>query len=228
MIESASELLIWQLADSAFPSGGFPHSSGLEAARHQGVADADSLSGWLRAQIGSVARASLPFVFAAMRGFEDFAAIDADCDLFLNNHVANRASRLQGQSLLQAAAAIFDGTMPQGPELRTLRERIRQARQPGHLAPVFGTIAKSVGCDSPRAARLYLFILLRGQISAAVRLGIVGPMEGQKIQLSLLPEIERLASNAEANDDSAPAQISPLMDLLQQTHDRLYTRLFRS
>ena len=97
------EMLIWQLADSAFPSGGFAHSAGLESSWQQGLMDADSLPAWIEGQIVQTARGALPFVIAAYREPEAFSAIDVDCDAFINNHVATRASRAQGQSFADTA-----------------------------------------------------------------------------------------------------------------------------
>src|SRR5215831_18043967 len=92
--------LVWQLADSALPAGGFAHSFGLESAWQHGEVDAASLPRFVREAIPHVGRSALPFVTAAHRAPQDFANVDARCDAFLLNVVANRASRTQGRAWL--------------------------------------------------------------------------------------------------------------------------------
>src|SRR4029434_10204435 len=95
--------LLWQLADSAFPTGGFAHSGGLEAAwQHGEVRNRGELRGWLETSLQQIARASVPFVNAAHSEPERLEELDQICDAFTSNHVANRASRLQGRAFLAA------------------------------------------------------------------------------------------------------------------------------
>ena len=54
-----------QLADSAFPTGGFAHSWGLEAAWQAGELDAGSLPPLLRQLLWQTAYGTLPIVTAA-------------------------------------------------------------------------------------------------------------------------------------------------------------------
>ena len=75
--------------------------------------------------------------------------------------------------------------------------------------------------------RLFLHAALRGVASAAVRLGVVGPAEAQRLHSKLHPLLEDVADGSHADVERA-AQISPLADLLQGAHDRLYSRLFQS
>src|SRR5260221_9885201 len=88
--------LEWQLADSAFPTGGFVHSFGLEAAWQQGEVNAGSLARFVCDAIAQAGRGGVPFVAAAHDDPSALPAIDQRCDAFLRNPVANRASRVQG------------------------------------------------------------------------------------------------------------------------------------
>ena len=203
-----SDWLLWQLADSAFPTGGFAHSGGSEAAwQHGELRGRADLASFLEASLGQLGRASLPFVGAAHRGPDRLVALDRLCDAFTSNHVANRASRLQGRALLATAERIFPG----GP-LQRLRE---PSHLPpcGHLAPVFGAVMGQH---------------LRGLLAGAVRLGIVGPMEAQSLQHRLAPRAEEVLARCEGLSVDDIAQTSPLLDIWQGAQDRLYSRLFQS
>ena len=58
-----SDWLTWQVVDSAFPTGAFAHSGGLEAAWQQGeVKDLDALRAFLDASVQQAGYASLPLV----------------------------------------------------------------------------------------------------------------------------------------------------------------------
>ena len=81
----STDLLIWQLADSAFPTGGFAHSFGLEAAWHQGGVDGRSLPAFVRDTIGQTGRGGLPFVTAAHARPEQIETFDSRCDAFVRN-----------------------------------------------------------------------------------------------------------------------------------------------
>lgn len=218
------DLLLWQLADSAFPAGGFPHSAGLEAAMQHGeVTGRDDLENFTRAVIRQAARGALPFVTAAHADPGGILSLDARCDAFLSNPVTNRASRGQGQAFLTACARSFGrGSVEQ------LQRTIRESHMGGHYAPVFGAALRALEVDRPRAQRLFLFLTGRTVTSAAVRLGLVGTYEAQQLQNAMVSEIMGALDRCAALGPAEIAQIAPLIDVFQSTHDRLYSRLFQS
>jgi len=61
-----TDWLLWQLADSAFPSGGFAHSGGLEAAVQLGVvSDPSSLEVFLQNALLQIGNGIARFAQAA-------------------------------------------------------------------------------------------------------------------------------------------------------------------
>jgi len=213
------DFTIWQLVDSAFPTGGFAHSSGLEAAwQHGEVRNRDEFVSFLKACLHQLGQAALPFVTAAHAEPGRLAELDQLCDAFTSNHIANRASRAQGRALLSAVERVFKS------EDRNPKTEIQFA----HLAPVFGACLREAGISDRTTGRMFFFNHLRSVLAAAVRLNIVGPMEAQILQQRLASTAENILNRCKSLTLDDLAQTSPLLDLWQSSHDRLYSRLFQS
>jgi urease accessory protein len=215
---------VLQIADSGFPIGGFAHSSGLEAALHVGeVATADRLDGYLRAHLLNVGNGSLPFVAAAYDGPGDVWALDALLDAQLTNHVANRASRTQGRALLSTCARVFDE-----PLIAALAIRAASRDVAAHLAPVFGAALAALSVARHDALALHMLLALRGVASAAVRLGVVGPHEAQRLQSRHAATLDALIAECAEIGPGEAAMAAPLLEIYGAMHDQLYARLFQS
>lgn len=222
--KDAGDWLVWQIADSSFPAGGFAHSSGLEAAWQQGeIGSSEALVGFIQAHLAQLGRASLPFVNEAFHEAQPFADLDLLCDAFLSNHVAKRGSRSQGQAFLLAATHAFPLS-----RVSALRANVQDQKLPGHFAPVFGAALRALQISHTLCVRLFLFMNLRTLLASAVRLGIAGPLAAQALQSRLAPEAEQIGLRCSKLGVADAAQTSPLLDILQGAHDRLYSRLFQT
>ena len=219
-----AEWTFWQLADSAFPSGGFAHSAGLESAWREGlVTDAESLARFLETLVQDTSRGALPFLVAVHTGDQSLIRVDEWCDAFISNHVANRASRKQGRALLASAIAAFDL-----PVLKSLQQTIGQEVLPSHQVPIWAAVTEALEIPLEQAARMFLFLTLRSLISSAVRLHVTGPLAGQALQHQIGPFTETLVESGLARSLDEISQTAPLMEMLQGTQDRMYSRLFQS
>ncbi len=218
----SSEWLAWQIVDSAFPTGAFAHSWGLESAwQHGEVPDAPALESMLRDVLQQVAYGSLPLVTAAHRHPERLEPLDQLADAFLTNIVSNRASRVQGRALVATAARIW-------PSPSTTALASRAAGLHAHAAPLTGATFRTIGLALPVTQRIALFGAARGVLAAAVRLGIAGSYEAQRMQSNCAPWLDDLLVRCGHLDEHDIAQTAPVLDMLQAAHDRLYSRLFQS
>jgi urease accessory protein len=215
---------ILQLADSGFPTGGFAHSAGLEAAVQSGeMPTAERFDAFLHAYLWNVGNAALPFVAAAHDDPADVPALDALVDAFLTSHVANRASRTQGRTFVATCARVFDARA-----IGDLAARARTGETPAHLAPMFGAALATLAVERHETLAIHLFLALRGVTSAAVRLGVVGPHEAQRLQHRHRETLDSVLARCSTLRPAEAATVAPLFDVIGATHDRLYSRLFQS
>ena len=218
----ASDWLVWQVVDSAFPTGAFAHSWGLEAAWQQGeIQDRGALRGFLDAAIQQAGCAALPLATAAYRAPERVCELDALDDACLLNAVANRASRIQGRTLVATAARVW-------PSPALVRIQRDAASGTAHVAPFSGATFAALGLSLRTTQQVLLFATARGVLSAAVRLGIVGSYEAQQLQVECGEQLDDVLAACADLDERHLTQTAPILDLLQAGHDRLYSRLFQS
>ena len=227
-----SDWIVWQLIDSAFPTGGFAHSMGLEAAwQHGEVRNRADLVSFIEASLQQQGSAALPLVLAAFDEPARLAEFDKLCEAFTSNHVANRASRAQGRALVAAVARIFleRGGHAAASSDDPSERKWRADQAPfAHFAPIFGFCLLQLGLPRQTTARMFLYNQLRSVLAAAVRLNIVGPMEAQMLQHRATSKAETILHLSKSLTLEDLAQTSPLLDLWQGTQDRLYSRLFQS
>lgn len=209
--------MLWrlvQLADSGFPAGGFAHSGGLEAAVALGHARGeDAIIRFATAALWQAGTFALPYVREA-HGGREAAALDAQCDRSQSGHVTRRASRAQGRAWMRACVEAFAIEAPALPL--------------GHWPVAFGTTLGVLGVRRDDAVGLYLQIVTRGVLSAAVRLGEIGPNAAQRAQDALARvAAEVIAACGERSVDDA-AHSAPIEELYANLHDALPARLFQS
>jgi urease accessory protein len=217
-----ADWLAWQIIDSAFPTGVFAHSWGLEAAWQQGeVPDVGALQRFLQASIQQTAYAALPLLNAAYRRPARWLELDELAEAFLTNSVANRASRVQGRTLVSTVARIW-------PSEATAALAQSAEQRCAHVAPLSGVVFQMIGLPLETARTAMLFGTARGVLSAAVRLGIIGSYHAQRMHHDAGRDLELLLERSSALDADDVCQTAPVLDTLHSAHDRLYSRLFQS
>ncbi|CAG8487443.1 8835_t:CDS:2 [Paraglomus brasilianum] len=240
MTNHKEDWLLWQLSDSALPTGGFVASSGLESAIHSGnVHDITSLSNFLSSSIKNYAYSALPFVSDAYIAaesisdehecYEHLERLDKLYDACTSNNVTKRASKAQGVAMLTLYSKSFAEEDDQGNNVVSkFKKEVRKRSVDGHFPVCFGLVARLVGLTLERTQHLFLFLFARAILSAAVRLNIVGPYYSQRLLTDCQLYVETTLKETNTLRSEDAAQTSPLLDIFQGRHDNLYSRLFNS
>lgn len=217
------------LADSALPTGGYAFSAGLEAAaKLQLIESQMELRSYLRAQIEDWAGFELPWLNGFLEHSSDAQIATAAADYHATFQVPSmmRASQIQGRGLLRFLQRIHPG-----PVLEAAIAPLEKPSRPRdwlHIVPVFACGLRALGHSPADLRRLFLFVQLRDHISAAVRLGLLGPTDGHALQAELYPECDTLAGAAATLGSADAWRACPYAELAQASHHRLYSRLFQS
>ncbi len=213
-----------QLADSAFPAGGFAHSDGIEALVRLGVVnDGASLEAVLvahrRLTLGP-ADGWFAITAHAATTRRDAPGLRASAREDLGSRAAagaREASLALGRALIRAAAA---AALP-GDERDAVDWVEETLGEAAPRASAFGAIASAFGAPAGDAAAAFAFSVLAGMVAAAVRLRVVGPAEGQRI-------LRRATSHGPTASADGWASFSPLLDIAAMRHETLEQRLFAS
>lgn len=213
-------LAIWQ-ADTAFPSGGFAFSNGLEGLAAEIELSEDDLEGViegaLRRRWATADRVALLQAYERTPDLAAVAALDHEVDATMVSEPFRAGSRRNGASLLAAHARI--GT----PHAADWRAMVRGGRAPGHLAVAQGVVWRGAGLEAEGAALASGYMTISAYATAGVRLGIVGAVAAQATVRRLLPVLAELAASP------LPDRIesfSPRLEIAAARHSRGDLRLF--
>lgn len=198
------EYHVMQMADTGLPTGGFAFSQGMEAAAVIGMVDEESLCNYLVGVLEQAGSFELPFLNDFFLGEEVMEEYEAS---FLTLQQYN-ASLAQGRAL----ARLWDWEAP----------------DPPHYLAVLGIGLASEGWSLDAVQRLYLHTYLRDQLSAAIRLNLAGPMAATRMQKFLYQSAEKVRLIHLDSTHREAARCSPMLDIAQAAHSRLYTKLFQN
>ena len=225
---------ILQLSDSAYPSGRYTLSHGLEPLMQNGLLTAPADGATLVALLADTIR----FAVAPSDGLAlacTHAALDlnGNPDLDLITEVDSRltavkiatetrqASVRTGRAVLATATATIGGTA-----LAAYAELVNLRRSPGNHAVVIGLLSSALGVPCPQAVAGDLYAFCAGWVAAAVRLGLADHRAAQGLIHRARWVIAAAALNVLDGDVDQISSCTPLLDVMGMRHEQAELRLF--
>jgi urease accessory protein len=234
MHDSATDQLVMLLhvCDSLFPTGGFAHSDGLEAATAAGrVTSARDLGDWLDVCLDeTIGRLEGPAVLLARdacasesRG--DLEALDERLYALRASATGRSATRATGSRLLKTWLTLHADHVQPPSRLDCLRT------PPTYTLPVaFGIVCALAGVAARAGLEGFAYSRLAATISSAMRLMSIGQNEAHRVLACALRRvpatahaIERIVATRQCLGAFAPA-----MDLASMEQRSVRSRLFLS
>jgi urease accessory protein len=221
-MNAASLLHLLQFASPALPIGGYSYSQGLEAALEDGlVTDAASARSWMLHYLHEVmAQWDGPLFWRLLQAFaaRDGAAVAlwSDCFLASRDSAELRAETVQmGYSLTRLIAELGVA------DVAVLGNEVS-------LPAAFACAVDALDIPHEDALLAMLFSWLENQVLVCVKSVPLGQVAGQRLLLSLRPELEAAALTARTLADDALSNWSPGLSMLSMRHEVQHGRLYRS
>ncbi|MFI1957693.1 urease accessory protein UreF [Streptomyces althioticus] len=218
-----------QLTDSAFPSGFYTLSHGLEGFAQEGAVDRDSLPrllhDLLRHGVGPSDATALALAHraAAAGDWEAVAAVDRRLHATKLSREMRQAAARTGRQLLDLAAEVFgtDGVA------RYHRE-VTARRAPGTQAVAAGVVYATAGVPVRQAVAADLFAFCASFAGAALRLRLTDHRLAQVLLRRTAPVIAETTCCALARGLDDLGSTTFTADVMSARHERAEARLFAS
>ena len=221
-MNAASLLHLLQFASPALPIGGYSYSQGLETAIEAGrVHDAASAHAWLVRYLDQVLACwDAPLLWRLLNAFaaRDAAGVDewSACFLASRDTAESRAETVQmGYSLTRLIAELGVA------DVSLLGDEVT-------LPAAYACAVDALDIPHEEALLAMLFAWAENQVLVCVKSVPLGQVAGQRLLLSLRPDLERAAVTARALPDADLSNWSPGLSMLSMRHEVQHGRLYRS
>lgn len=223
-MNGAALLHLLQFASPALPIGGYSYSQGLEAALEAGiVTDAASARAWIVRHLHEVvAQWEAPLLWRLLQAHAtgDAAALAQWSERAL---AARDTAELRAESVQM------------GYSLVRLLDELGLAPAQAHthegdvaLPVAFARAVAALGIPHEEALLAMLFGWAENQVLVCVKSVPLGQVAGQRMLLSLRPELEAAALHARSIGDDDMSNWSPGLAILSMRHETQHGRLYRS
>lgn len=221
-MNAAALLHLLQFASPALPIGGYSYSQGLETAIDSGaVADASSAREWIAGYLHEViARWDAPLLWRLMRAFG--TGDDAVVALWSERFIASRDSAEFRAEAIQMGYSLTRLVAELGvADVAKLGDEVA-------LPTAFACAVDALGIPHQEALLAILFSWAENQVLVCVKSVPLGQVAGQRLLLSLAPELERAAARAQTLGDDEMSNWAPGLSMLSMRHEVQHGRLYRS
>ncbi|WP_161881025.1 urease accessory protein UreF [Deinococcus alpinitundrae] len=212
-------LRLLQLADSAFPSGAYAFSDGLETLTVRGeVRTAAELKAFLCGQLAhGWGQQDAPACALAWTGMLRAAPdeLDALLDDLKLVRGPREASLRVGANLRRAALSLWPEELSTLPPTR-------------HHAPTFGAVAAALGASQADTVTAYVSSWLLGRVAAATKLMKLGGLDAQRAARQAGDAAQDCIQHALRATVSDLGGFSPLLDIAAAEQPGLDSRLFQT
>ena len=215
------------LCDSLFPTGGYVHSDGLEAAVAAGlVSTPDGVRVWVEALLDRTLRASdgpaagLAWEYASDGRLDSLRRLDDEVYALRPSASGREALRAVGTRLLKTWDRLHPGC--------GLRGMLDGLHGPAWTSPVaFAAACVAVRVSQRSAIEGFLYTRVAATASAAMRLLPLGQADAHAMVADAGVRIPAVAADI-LTRRARPGAFTPLVDLMTMQHQYVTTRLFRS
>ncbi len=225
------EISMLQLSDSLFPTGMFSTSSGLETFFYQKkIRNSEQLrqllSVYLENQIGPADCVALGNAYEHARASDLQKLKEADLRLFSMKLVKEirEVSVRSGTQLLKCVDSITSDSKT----LNEYRDAIKKGEASGVYPVALAVACALFGIPKGKAGLILVYTFVVSVVGAALRLGMLDHIEGQKVIAELKPAMLNVVNRNIDRQLSDMWQFAPEIDITQIAHEQADTRMFIS
>jgi urease accessory protein len=213
-----------QHADSGFPNGGFAFSQGLEGFAGMGARPSgEDIDRFIRTLVVlrwmTADRIALVRAYRAAEDLTAIAMLDQEVEASTSVEALRAGSRRNGMAFLTAHMRL--GT----PRAAAYRAMVQTGAAPGHLAVAQGLLWSAIGVSEQAAIAMSGYSHVSALATAAVRLGLLGAIDAQRMVSGMLHLVADAAA-APVADGERMCSYTPFAEMAAMRHARQPTRLF--